>query len=140
MAAIQKMCARIGLITTTGLTTTLRQHYGKPVLYAMVLFSVPAIILNIGANIAAMGAVASLLVPAVPAFYFSIAFTGLLIFFIVYLPYQRFVSVLKYLCLTSLRYIIAPFFTKPDWSAVLKQTLVPHIRWTRTLSGCWSRS
>src|SRR5438270_9902976 len=60
MAAIQGMCARIGLVTSQGLTTTLRQHYPKFILYLMLIFSVPAIILNIGADIAGMGAVSNL--------------------------------------------------------------------------------
>jgi NRAMP (natural resistance-associated macrophage protein)-like metal ion transporter len=135
MAAIQEMCARIGLITTAGLTTTLKKHYGKPVLYLMVLFSVPAIILNIGADIAAMGAVSNLLFPAIPAIYFSILFTGMLLFFIIYLPYQKFVAVLKYLCLTLLLYIAVPFFTKPDWGHVLKQTILPTIKWDKDFIG-----
>lgn len=37
MAAIQEICARIGLITTVGLTTTLKNHYPKWVLYLMIL-------------------------------------------------------------------------------------------------------
>jgi NRAMP (natural resistance-associated macrophage protein)-like metal ion transporter len=135
MAAIQEMCARIGLITSAGLTTTLKNHYGKPVLYLMVIFSVPAIILNIGADIAAMGAVANLLFPSIPSIIFSVLFTGLLLFFIIYLPYQRFVSVLKYLCLTLLLYIAVPFFTKPDWGIVLKQTLMPTIKWDKDYIG-----
>ena len=135
MAAIQEMCARIGLITSAGLTTTLKKHYGKPVLYLMVLFSVPAIILNIGADIAAMGAVSNLLVPSIPATYFSVLFTGVLLFFIIYLPYQKFVSVLKYLCLTLLLYIAVPFFTKPDWGTVLKQTFLPTIKWDKDFIG-----
>ena len=35
MAAIQQMCARIGLITSQGLTGTLKKHYPRPVLYLM---------------------------------------------------------------------------------------------------------
>src|SRR5512137_1896146 len=57
MAAIQGMCARIGMITQQGLTGTLKMHYSKPILYLMLLFSFPAIIMNIGADIAGMGAV-----------------------------------------------------------------------------------
>ncbi|MBB5394797.1 divalent metal cation transporter [Mucilaginibacter sp. AK015] len=64
MAAIQEMCARIGLVTTKGLTSTLRNHYPKWILWVMILFSFPAIILNIGADIAGMGAAANLIVPA----------------------------------------------------------------------------
>src|SRR6187401_1250886 len=51
MAFMQQMCARIGLVTEQGLTGTLKSHYPKPVLYLVLLFSFPAIILNIGADI-----------------------------------------------------------------------------------------
>src|SRR6476659_9947881 len=54
MAAIQEMCARIGLVTSVGLTTTLKKHYSKVLLYTMMTFSIPAIILNIGADISGM--------------------------------------------------------------------------------------
>src|SRR3978361_635199 len=50
MAAIQEMCARRGLVTTVGLTTTLKKHYSKYVLFLMLIFSLPAIVLNIGAD------------------------------------------------------------------------------------------
>ena len=46
MAAIQEMCARIGIVTSVGLTTTLKKHYSKGLLYTMMVFSVPAIILD----------------------------------------------------------------------------------------------
>ena len=50
MAAIQEMCARIGLVTSLGLTGTLKKNYPKPILYLTLLFSFPAITLNIGAD------------------------------------------------------------------------------------------
>ncbi|HSZ86286.1 MAG TPA: divalent metal cation transporter, partial [Puia sp.] len=50
MAAIQEMCARIGIVTSQGLTVTLKQHYSKTLLYVLLLFSFPAITLNIGAD------------------------------------------------------------------------------------------
>jgi NRAMP (natural resistance-associated macrophage protein)-like metal ion transporter len=127
MAAIQEMCARIGLVTSKGLTGTLRDHYSRPILYLMVLFSFPAIIMNIGANIAGMGAVGNLLVPAIQAEFFSIGFTVLLFVLIIYLPYRKFASILKYLCIVLLVYLIVPFLYKQDWLAILKGTLIPKI-------------
>src|ERR1700753_536324 len=72
MAAIQGMAARIGMVTCQGLTGTLKAHYPKIVLYGMIVFSFPAVVLNIGADIQSMGAVANLLFPAVPTFSFCI--------------------------------------------------------------------
>jgi NRAMP (natural resistance-associated macrophage protein)-like metal ion transporter len=127
MAAIQEMCARIGLVTSKGLTGTLRDHYSRPILYLMVLFSFPAIVMNIGANIAGMGAVGNLLVPTIPAAFFSIGFTAFLFILIIYLPYRKFASILKYLCIVLLVYLIVPFLYKQDWLAILKGTLIPKI-------------
>src|ERR1700737_4227087 len=45
MAAVQEMCARIGLVTSVGLTTTIKRHYSKGLLFCMMIFSIPAIIL-----------------------------------------------------------------------------------------------
>jgi NRAMP (natural resistance-associated macrophage protein)-like metal ion transporter len=135
MASIQEMCARIGLITSLGLAGTLKKNYSKTVLYLMLLFSFPAIVMNIGADIAGMGAVGNLLVPSIHAIYFSIFFTILLLVLIVYLPYQKIASILKYLCLTLLVYLIVPFLYKQDWMAVLKATFIPTIKFDKEFIG-----
>jgi NRAMP (natural resistance-associated macrophage protein)-like metal ion transporter len=131
MAAVQEMCARIGALTCTGLTGTLKSYYPKWVLYLMLFFSVPAVILNIGADIAGMGAVAHLIIPQVPVFAFSILFTGLLLFVIIRYSYQKIAAIMKWLCLVLLLYMIVPFLTKPDWGAVLKHTLIPEIHFNK---------
>jgi len=128
MASIQEMCARIGLVTSHGLAGTLRTNYSKPVLYLMLIFSFPAIIMNIGADIAGMGAVGNLLIPSIHASYFSIFFTLTLLILIVYLPYQKFAAILKYLCIILLVYLIVPFLYKQDWITVLKSTFIPTIK------------
>jgi len=131
MAAIQEMCARIGLVTATGLTGTLKKHYPRSVLYLLVVFSFPAIVMNIGADIAGMGAVGNLLFPQIDATFFSIGFTVILIVSIVVLPYQKIASMLKYLCIVLLVYVLVPFLYKQDWLTILKNTLVPHITFTK---------
>lgn len=131
MASIQQMCARIGLVTEQGLTGALKKYYPKPVLYLMVLFSFPAIIMNIGADIAGMGAVGNLLFPSVQSTYFSVFFTILLLVLIIYLPYQKIASILKYLCLVLLLYIAVPFLFKQDWTQVLKSALVPKLKFDK---------
>src|SRR5258705_7530971 len=89
MAAIQGMCARIGIVTAQGLTVTLKKNYPRGILYLMLLFSIPAITLNIGADIQGMGAVAHMMLPKIPAFAFSIIFTGILTFEIIKYSYQK---------------------------------------------------
>jgi NRAMP (natural resistance-associated macrophage protein)-like metal ion transporter len=135
MASIQEMCARIGLVTSQGLTGVLKRQYPKPVLWLMVLFSFPAIILNIGADIAGMGAVANLIIPSVHPMVFSGGFTLILLIFIILLPYKKFASVLKYLCAVLLVYLVVPFMSKQDWSAVLHGMLVPNIVFSKDYIG-----
>lgn len=131
MAAIQQMCARIGLVTEHGLTGTLKKYYPRPVLYVMLLFSFPAIIMNIGADIAGMGAVGNLLFPLIDASFFSVFFTILLLGLIIYLPYQKIASILKYLCIVMLVYFIVPFLYEQDFGAIMKATFIPTIQWDK---------
>lgn len=131
MAAIQGMCARIGLVTSQGLTVTLKQHYSKPVLYLMLLFSFPAITLNIGADIQGMGAVLNMMVPQIPAYIFSIVITALLMFIIIRYPYQKIAKILKWLCLSLLLYIMVPFMVKQNWLEVLSKTFIPTITFNK---------
>lgn len=135
MAAIQEMCARIGLVTSQGLTGTLKTNYSKPILYLMVLFSFPAIVMNIGADIAGMGAVGNLLFTSIHAIFFSVFFTAILLVLIIYLPYQKIASVLKYLCIVLLVYLVVPFLYKQDWIAVLKGTFVPTLKFDKNFIG-----
>jgi NRAMP (natural resistance-associated macrophage protein)-like metal ion transporter len=131
MAAIQGMCARIGIVTSQGLTVTLKEHYPKGILYLMLLFSLPAITLNIGADIQGMGAVMHMMLPQLPAFAFSIMFTVILMFVIIKYPYQKLAMILKWLCLSLLLYIIVPFLIKQDWGIILKNTFVPTIKFNK---------
>jgi NRAMP (natural resistance-associated macrophage protein)-like metal ion transporter len=132
MAALQKMCAKIGLVTKMGLTGAIKNHYSKPVLYLMLVCSFPAIILNIGADIAAMGAVGNLLFPSIHASFFSVFFTIFLLIMIIYLPYHKIASILKYLCIVLLVYFIVPFLYHQDFSSILKNTFVPTIQFTKS--------
>jgi NRAMP (natural resistance-associated macrophage protein)-like metal ion transporter len=135
MASIQEMCGRIGLVTSKGLTGTLKQYYPRPVLYLMLLFSFPAIVLNIGADIAGMGAVGNLLFPSIDATFFSVVFTLVLLLLIIYLPYRKIASVLKYLCLILLVYLIVPFLYKQDLGSIFKNTFIPSIKFNKDFIG-----
>lgn len=131
MAALQEMCGRIGIVTNKGLTGTLKEHYPKPVLYLMLVFSFPAIILNIGADIAGMGAVGNLLFPAIHATYFSVLFTILLLVSMIYFSYQKIAAILKYLCIVLLVYLFIPFFYKQDFGFIIQSAIIPTIQFNK---------
>lgn len=135
MAAIQQMCARIGLVTSHGLTGALKQNYPRPVLYFMLLFSFPAIVMNIGADIAGMGAVGNLLFPSIDATFFSVFFTILLLGLIIYLPYQKIAAILKYLCVVMLVYFIVPFLCQQDLTQIFKATFIPSLKFNKEFMG-----
>jgi NRAMP (natural resistance-associated macrophage protein)-like metal ion transporter len=132
MAIIQEMCARIGLVTAKGLTAIIKEFYPRPLLIALVLFSFPAIVLNIGADIAGMGAVTNLLFPKIPAFVFSILFTLIMFVCLLLFPYKKIARILRMLCLSLLVYFVVPFMVKENWHSMIANTLVPHIQLTKT--------
>jgi NRAMP (natural resistance-associated macrophage protein)-like metal ion transporter len=131
MAAIQAMCARIGLVTSRGLTVTLKEHYPKPVLYLMLLFGFPAITLNIGSDIQSMGAVAHMLYPGIPEDIYCVVVTAILMFVIIKYPYQQLAKILKWLCLSLLLYVLVPFMVKEDWVDIMKHALIPTIHFNK---------
>ena len=132
MAAIQEMCGRIGLVTSQGLPGTLKKHYSRPVLYLMLLFSFPAIVLNIGADIAGMGAVGNLLFPSINPIFFSVFFTILLLVSMIYFSYLKIAAFLKYLCGVLIVYLCIPFLYHQNWPHILKSAFVPEIQFNKS--------
>ena len=131
MAAIQEMCARVGIVTSKGLTSNIRHNYPKAILYLMILFTFPAVILNISSDIAGMGAVSNLIFPSIPSFVFTIGFTLILMLLIIYLPYKKIADLLKYLCTFLLLYLVVPFLIKQDWGEIAKHTFIPTIKFDK---------
>jgi Mn2+/Fe2+ NRAMP family transporter len=78
-----------------------------------------------------MGAVGNLLFPSIDASFFSVFFTVLLLGLIIYLPYAKIASILKYLCIAMLVYFIVPFLYKQDFLAIAKATVIPKIEFTK---------
>lgn len=131
MASLQEMCARIGLVTGHGLAGIVKRYYPPWILYSILLLCFPAIILNIGADLAGMGAVAHMMYPDISDHEFSFAFMFIILFSIVYFDYHRIAKILKWLCVTLLCYCIVPFIIKVDWAEVMKHTFIPQIVFER---------
>ena len=126
-AAIQNMCARIGLVTGTGLASVLRQHYSRRLLLVLVSLLFVANTVNIGADIAAVASGIELLtgVPdhllVVPVA-IAIAATEIVV------PYRVYASYLKVLTLALFAYIVDAFFAGPAWGEALRATFLPKVR------------
>jgi Mn2+/Fe2+ NRAMP family transporter len=127
MSAFQEISARIGRITGHGIAGNIRRHYPGWVLYPMVLLLLVANIINLGADIGAMGDAARLLFGG-PALVYSILFTVAIIILQIFGSYSRFSSVLKLLTLALFSYILTTFIIHVPWATVLKTTFIPRFQ------------
>ncbi len=128
MIAVQEMCARIGMVTGKGIAGVIKAHYPKYVLVIAVLLLGVANIINIGADLGAMGAATSLISPF--TFGLSLIFiTAFTLVTIIVLPYRLYVKILKYFAATVLSYVVAAFFISHNWKDVTLSLLIPHIEW-----------
>ncbi len=124
MMAVQSVSARIGRVTGRGLAANMCRSFPRPVVLGAVLLLFVANTINIGADLAAMGAAVAMLVgwgQVVFTFVFAIAS----ILAIVFIPYSRYVGFLKYLTFSLFAYVGVVFTAHLDWRAVGVGALVP---------------
>ena len=126
MAAVQSMCAQIGRVTGKGLAANIKAHYPRPVLYTVVFLLLAANTLNIAADIAAM-AETSQLVLGWNRHFLTISFALLTLLLQVFIPYHRYVYLLKWLTLSLLAYVAVLFTVHVPWSQVALRTIWPHL-------------
>lgn len=130
MIAVQEACGRIGMVTGQGLAGVIKKYYSRRVLFFAVILLGIANIINIGADLGAMGQAMSMISP-LPFGIALIAITFLSLTTTVFIPYHHLVKVLKYFAATVLSYIVVAFFIQQDWKAILLSTLVPHMEWNK---------
>lgn len=128
-AAVQLICARVGRVTGRGLTANLRDILPSWLVAVLVLSLFVANTVNIGADLAAIGAAARLLLG-----WGEIAFTVLAALISTYLqlfvPYHRYVRYLKWLTLVLLSYAGIVFSVHIDWGEVATRTVLPRLPMT----------
>ena len=126
MAAIQLMCARIGGVTGKGLAAKIKDAFSPTVLRMVVLLLLIANILNIAADIAAMGEVAEL-VSGLSRHLVTPLFDLLTLGLQILVPYHRYVWYLKWLTFSLLAYAAVLFIVRVPWSEVVLRTFWPHL-------------
>jgi NRAMP (natural resistance-associated macrophage protein)-like metal ion transporter len=131
MAAVQLICARIGLVTGQGLAGVIRGRYPRPLLYAACLLLLVANVFNIAADLAGM-ADASQMLTGVPSLLSIPVFGALILLATVYLSYPRFARYLKWLTAVLLAYVLAAFLARPNWWHVALATFTPRLAWDST--------
>jgi NRAMP (natural resistance-associated macrophage protein)-like metal ion transporter len=127
---IQEICARIGLLTGSGLGTIIKKKYSRKIVLPLISLLLVANTINVGADIGAMAASASLMFPQISLNIFSIFFTAFIIIAIIMIPYKRYIKILKYLTLSLLTYIVTALIVGGNWYQILIATIVPHVEFT----------
>lgn len=125
LTAVQEACARIGVVTGKGLASVIRGEYSKKILFFIVALTAIANIINIGADMGAMGAVVQMLLP-VSFVLIILVFTAIVLILEIFLPYAKYVKILKWLTLALLSYPLTLILIKAPWKELLKATFVPH--------------
>lgn len=127
MASVQEISARIGRVTGHGLAGNLRRHYPAWLLYPAVLLIFVSNTINIGADLAAMGAAVELVTHEdrwrlYPALFALVSVLG-----ISFLSYRVYANLLKWLSLSVFSYVAIVFFVDVPWGTVLADTFIPRL-------------
>ena len=128
--AVQEACARLALVTGTGLAGIIRTRLPRPLLYLCVALVAIANTVNIAADLGSMAAALQLLVP-VPQAIGVIGFAAIIAVAEVFVPYHRYAKILRWLCLSLLAYFAVLFVAHVDWSAVANGIVIPRMEWTK---------
>ncbi|OYU02139.1 MAG: iron transporter [Sphingomonadaceae bacterium PASS1] len=129
MVAIQEVAAEIGRVTGAGIARNMRRHYPRPLLVLMVGLLLIANIVNLGADLAAMGAAVALLIGG-PIGLYTLLFGIFCIIVKVALSYERYASVLKWATLSLFAYVAVVVVAQVPWVEALTSLVVPRIEWT----------
>lgn len=134
MAAVQIMCARLGMVTGLGLASVIRVRYPRWILWGACTLLLIANIVNIAADLGGMADVTELLT-GVSSLYWTPVYALLLVGLLFWASYRSIVRIFKWLTLALFAYIAAAFLAHPDWAAVLSATLIPRVEWS---SAYWA--
>jgi NRAMP (natural resistance-associated macrophage protein)-like metal ion transporter len=130
MAAVQLMCARLGMVTGRGLAAAVRMHYPRWVLWGACSILVVANIINIGADLGGMAEATQLITGIRPQIwipFYAVFILGLLF----WASYKLIAKIFKWLTLVLFAYVLASFYAHVDWKHALAVTFVPHLEWSR---------
>jgi NRAMP (natural resistance-associated macrophage protein)-like metal ion transporter len=129
MTVIQDVAAQIGSVTGRGIAANLRRHYPRPLLWSAVSLLLAANVINLGADLSAMGAALQMLVggSVVP---YTIGFGLICVVLEIFLSYRQYAAVLKFTTLSLFAYVAVVFAVHLPWAAALRGVFVPHVEWT----------
>ena len=113
LAVIQAVSARIGCVTGYGIAQNLRRHYSPWLLRAVILLLLVANVINLGADLGAMGAALGLLIGG-PELVYTLLFGVVCILLETFISYARYAAVLKWATLCLFTYVHVAARTSGD--------------------------
>jgi NRAMP (natural resistance-associated macrophage protein)-like metal ion transporter len=125
LASIQAISAEIGSVTGLGIAQNLRRHYPRWLLQAVVTLLLVANIINLGADLGAMGAALALLIGG-PVMVYAGGFAILCVLLEIFMSYTRYARILKWTTLSLFSYVAVVFVAGVPWGEALYGTFVPH--------------
>ncbi len=128
MIIVQRMSGRIGLISGRGLGANMKKFYPRPVLLGVVFIFVIANIVNIGADMSAMGTALELIIPLSPVLLAGMI-SGTIILLLIFLSYRQVAEYLKWIAIAMFAYVISALLVHQPWREVLIRTVVPENLW-----------
>lgn len=131
MAAVQLMCARLGLVTGLGLAGVIRRRYSRAVLWGACTLLVVANVINIAADLGGM-AEATRMVTGAPVALSVPLYGVVIVLLLMWSSYRAIARVFKWLTLVLLAYVLTAFVAGVDWRLALHMTFIPHVEWSRT--------
>ena len=130
MAAVQMMCARIGMVRGEGLAAALKKRIPKPFVIVATFALLIANTINIAADLSGMADAAEMLTGLNSHVYVVVFGIGIALA-VIRLPYKRIASVLKWLALALFAYVITAFRVGVDWSEIAHSAFVPSLPQSR---------
>jgi Mn2+/Fe2+ NRAMP family transporter len=86
-------------------------------------------VINIGADLGGMAEVSEM-VTGVSALVWTPLYAAFIVSLLFWSSYRQIARIFKWLTLVLFAYVLAALLARPDWGAVLRATLVPHVEWT----------
>jgi len=127
MCAIQEISARMGRTTGRGVAGNMRRHGPRRLVKPIVGLVLLANIINIGADLGAMGAALHLLVGG-PAQLYVVVFAVTCAALQIWTKYERYVAVLKWTTVSLLAYVACVLVVDVPWREVVRHTLIPSVK------------
>jgi NRAMP (natural resistance-associated macrophage protein)-like metal ion transporter len=127
MAAIQEICARVGRVTGRDLASNLREECPRPLFYALLALLAVSNVLNIAADLGAMGAATKLLAGGAPVAY-SVGFALLSLLLATFVTYERYSRILMFFTLSLLAYVVTAAVANVSWAEAVRSTFIPRMR------------